>query len=491
MSSADHVSREGPPGFTPWKSFNKAETARDFLVSKKVFGDLVTLVDLLVIVGTAVCAKWVYIGTILEAPTQVEPYAVVGLFFAFVAVLFLRRQSAYEFETLRSIRGQGRRILFALFMSALLTVAVGYLLKISEGYSRGWFLTWMVMASFGVVLVHFLATGLLRNWISRGRFMRRVAVFGDPGIATHLIPRLEDEDEAVAVIGIFDDSVDGSSSTDGSPGSLSDLISLAQTMPLDEVLIVLPMSSGKRITSVVKQLSILPVDLRYCPSADVFDIPPKGLLSYGGVPVLEMERRPMADWGPIIKMVEDRVLSAICLLIFSPLMLCIALMIKLDSPGSVFFRQKRHGFNHRVITVYKFRTMTVMEDGAKVVQATQNDQRVTRVGKFLRKTSLDELPQLLNVLKGEMSLVGPRPHAIAHNEYFGSLLETYASRHRMKPGITGWAQINGFRGETNTPEKMRRRVEHDLYYIENWSLWFDIKILLLTPFYGFVSRNAF
>ena len=260
MSSADHVSRERPQGFTPWKCFGKAEAGRDFLVSKKVFGDLVALVDLLVIVGTAICAKWVYIGTVLETPVEVEPYAVVGLFFSFVALLFLRRQSAHDFEVLRSIRGQSSRILFALFMTALLMVALGYLLKISESYSRGWFLTWMAMASLGVIGVHILAAGLLRHWISRGRFMRRVAVFGDPTTAMQLIPRLEDEDDAVAVIGIFDDNMAGSSGECGSSGSLSDLISLAQTMPLDEVLIVMPMSSGKRITSVVKQLSILPVD---------------------------------------------------------------------------------------------------------------------------------------------------------------------------------------------------------------------------------------
>ena len=487
MSSVDQASAERPTGFVPWKTLGRAGGDTNFLISKKVFGDLTSVADLLVIVGTAVSAKWVYIGAILDRPDEVEPYAIIGVFAALVAMISLRRQSIYEFDTLRAFRGQTRRILVGLSLAALVVVAVGYLLKISETYSRGWFLIWMSMAVAGIMVVHYFAARLLQRWISRGRFVRRVAIYGTPELTKQIIPMLEEEDDSVTVVGVFHDGGGVSSKS----GALSDLISLAQTVQLDEVLIVRPMTPGREISSVVKQLSILPVDLRFCPSADVFDIRPKALMSYGGVPVLEMERRPLEDWGPIMKMIEDRLLSAACLLIFSPLMLFIALAIKLDSRGTVFFRQKRHGFNHRIITVYKFRTMTVMEDGSKIAQATRNDQRVTRVGKFLRKTSLDELPQLMNVLKGEMSLVGPRPHALAHNEYYSSLLERYASRHKMKPGITGWAQINGHRGETDTPEKMDKRVECDLYYIENWSLWFDIKILFLTPFYGFISRNAF
>ena len=173
------------------------------------------------------------------------------------------------------------------------------------------------------------------------------------------------------------------------------------------------------------------------------------------------------------------------------MMLAVALAIKLESPGPVFFKQRRHGYNHRLIYVYKFRTMRVTEDGPVVVQAKKDDERITRIGKFLRRSSIDELPQLFNVLKGEMSLVGPRPHAVAHNQHYCERLERYANRHCVKPGMTGWAQIHGFRGPTEDPEKMRRRVEMDLYYIENWSLWLDLKIIALTPFLGFVNRNAF
>jgi len=184
------------------------------------------------------------------------------------------------------------------------------------------------------------------------------------------------------------------------------------------------------------------------------------------------------------------VLATIGLVVATPLMAIVAIAIKLESAGPVFFRQKRNGYNHKVITVLKFRTMTVMEDGPSLQQATRNDGRVTRVGKFLRRTSLDELPQIINVLRGKMSLVGPRPHAISHNQYYGAMLERYANRHCVKPGITGWAQIHGYRGPTEDPDKMRKRVELDLYYIDNWSIWLDLRILAATVFVGFINKNA-
>jgi putative colanic acid biosynthesis UDP-glucose lipid carrier transferase len=203
-----------------------------------------------------------------------------------------------------------------------------------------------------------------------------------------------------------------------------------------------------------------------------------------------VQPKPIRDWGYLAKLVFDYTIATVSVVLFAPLMLIIALAIKLDSRGPVIFRQRRHGFNHRVIDIFKFRTMTVVENDDRVEQARKNDPRVTRIGRLLRKTSLDELPQLFNVLRGEMSLVGPRPHALAHNHHYCDKLDRYASRHCVKPGMTGWAQINGLRGPTDDPEMMRLRVLLDLYYIENWSLWLDVKIIAATPFVGFVHRNA-
>jgi putative colanic acid biosynthesis UDP-glucose lipid carrier transferase len=221
-------------------------------------------------------------------------------------------------------------------------------------------------------------------------------------------------------------------------------------------------------------------------------MPTVGFQSLAGVPMLAALERPLSGWSLVVKAVEDRVIAGIALLCLSPLLALIALAIKLDSPGPVLFRQKRYGFANNEFTVFKFRTMRHRAaEEPDVPQARRNDPRITRVGGFLRRSSLDELPQLINVMLGDMSLVGPRPHAVAHNVQFAQVIDDYLSRHRVKPGITGWAQINGLRGETDTPEKMRARVQHDLYYIDHWSLLFDIKILALTPFRGFINRNAY
>jgi Undecaprenyl-phosphate glucose phosphotransferase len=221
-------------------------------------------------------------------------------------------------------------------------------------------------------------------------------------------------------------------------------------------------------------------------------LPVRRFLPLAGVPMLAVLERPLSGWNFVLKALEDRVLAAILIVLFAPILLLIAVAIKLDSRGPVFFRQKRYGFNNNPITVYKFRSMHVgAASDDSVQQARRNDPRVTRVGAILRRTSLDELPQLFNVFSGEMSLVGPRPHAVVHNEQYAKIIDDYLSRHRVKPGITGWAQVNGLRGETDTPEKMARRVQFDLYYIDNWSLLFDVKILMLTPFLGFVNKNAY
>jgi Undecaprenyl-phosphate glucose phosphotransferase len=229
-------------------------------------------------------------------------------------------------------------------------------------------------------------------------------------------------------------------------------------------------------------------------SQDLSDlaIAPRKLAMLREAVLIKVYERPLSGWASILKQVEDAVLSLLLVVLFLPLMGIIALGVKLDSKGPVFFRQQRFGFNNNPIWVYKFRTMHpgAAED-PQVRQAQRSDPRVTRFGRLLRRTSLDELPQLFNVLKGEMSLVGPRPHAIAHNEYYAKCIDRYLHRHRVKPGITGWAQVNGLRGETPTIEAMHARVKHDLFYIENWSIWFDLWILLRTFGVGFIHPNAY
>jgi Undecaprenyl-phosphate glucose phosphotransferase len=265
----------------------------------------------------------------------------------------------------------------------------------------------------------------------------------------------------------------------------------ARNYRLDEVIIALPWSAEARVAALVEELSVLPADIRLCPDLVGLRFLARPYSRIGEIGLLHVKERPIADWWLFLKTVQDYVVAGVALVLATPLMLFVALAIRLDSPGPIFFKQRRRGFNQNMFTVWKFRTMRVMEDGGEIRQAQKNDDRITKIGRFLRKTSLDELPQLINVLQGHMSVVGPRPHAVAHDDYYSSLISRYARRHRVRPGLTGWAQIHGFRGETDTVEKMAKRIEYDLYYIENWSLSLDFKILLLTVYKGFWHENAY
>jgi Undecaprenyl-phosphate glucose phosphotransferase len=276
-------------------------------------------------------------------------------------------------------------------------------------------------------------------------------------------------------------------------GRLDDLIEAGRAGRIDQIVIALPQSADRRAAEVARKLTQLPVSLHVVThiASDLVDASAANRVSnLGPVGLLDVKRKPLSDWAPLVKRVEDHGLGFLLLIAASPLLLLCAIAIKLDSAGPVLFRQRRRGLNQKVIEVLKFRTMTVMEDGAEVRQATKDDDRVTRVGRILRRTSLDELPQLINVLKGEMSLVGPRPHALVHDEHWGEMLESYANRHQVKPGITGLAQVMGWRGATETEEKMKARVELDLAYIANWSLAADLKILAQTVWTVVHGENA-
>jgi Undecaprenyl-phosphate glucose phosphotransferase len=258
--------------------------------------------------------------------------------------------------------------------------------------------------------------------------------------------------------------------------------------------VALPWGAEERLLNWLKKLKTLPADIRLCPDVIGFHMPHRGVSHIAGVPMLNVFEKPIAGWDSVVKAVEDRVLASLILLGIAPLMLTVAIAIKLTSPGPVFFKQKRYGFNNEIIEVFKFRSMHVERcsgEAGPVAQATRDDDRITPLGRFLRRTSLDELPQFINVVRGEMSIVGPRPHAVAHNEQYAKLIDEYLARHKVKPGITGWAQVNGLRGETDTLDKMERRVQFDLHYIENWSLAFDIRIILMTLLVGFSHPNAY
>jgi putative colanic acid biosynthesis UDP-glucose lipid carrier transferase len=274
-------------------------------------------------------------------------------------------------------------------------------------------------------------------------------------------------------------------------GRLDQLADYVKSHRVDLIYITLPMASQPRILRLLNELRDTTASIYFVPDIFVFDLIQARMDSINGIPVVAVCETPFFGMNGMLKSASDFVLASLILLMISPLLLALAVGVKLSSPGPVLFRQRRYGLDGRQITVYKFRTMIVQEDGEQVKQATRDDQRITPFGRFLRRSSLDELPQFINVLQGRMSIVGPRPHAVAHNETYRKLINGYMVRHKVKPGITGWAQVNGLRGETDTVEKMRQRIEYDLGYLRNWSLRLDLHIILKTVLLVFRDRRAY
>jgi Undecaprenyl-phosphate glucose phosphotransferase len=336
---------------------------------------------------------------------------------------------------------------------------------------------------------------LLCRLTRAGLLARKVAIVGVGGQARHLVGELRERDVPwKRIVGIFDDRKTRiGREVNGFPvlGDLDDLVGYVRRGLVHDVVITLPWNADERLVSIIGRLRNLPVHVYLGSDLIGYHFPGHHRRHLEGVPVLEIASVPLSGWSGLVKAVEDKILAVLALAVLSPLLLLIALAIKLDSRGPVLFRQARYGFNNEVIIVNKFRTMVYdrpPEVGAP--QARRDDSRVTRVGRVLRRMSFDELPQLLNELGGSMSMVGPRPHAVEHNEQYAALIGGYHGRHRVKPGITGWAQVNGLRGRTTTVEQMRRRVEYDISYIENWSPWLDARILILTAVFGWHQKNA-
>jgi Undecaprenyl-phosphate glucose phosphotransferase len=372
--------------------------------------------------------------------------------------------------------------------------------KVGADFSRVWIATWFVSALLMLFGERLVVSQLVKRWIREGRLNRRAVIVGGGHEAEELIKALEaSHDTDIRIAGIFDDRGNDRVSpvVAGYPklGNIDELVQFARGSRLDLLVVSLPVTAEKRLLQVLKKLWVLPVDIRLSAHNNRLRFRPRTYSYIGNVPFIDVTDKPIADWGHVKKWLFDKIVASLALILLAPAMAVIALLIKFDSKGPVLFRQKRQGFNNELIEVYKFRSMYADQsdmDASKLV--TQDDPRVTHIGRILRKTSLDELPQFFNVLKGDLSLVGPRPHALkakAENKLYSDVVDGYFARHRVKPGVTGWAQISGWRGETDTEEKIERRVEHDLYYIENWSVLFDLYICLMTPLALLKGENAY
>jgi Undecaprenyl-phosphate glucose phosphotransferase len=383
----------------------------------------------------------------------------------------------------------------------LIVIGLSFFAKAAQEFSRLWLGAFYLIGLVGLVIERKAWFYAVRHWTREGRLTRRTVIVGggDPG--GRVIEALKRQmDSGVEIIGVFDDRGDERSQAEIAGerklGTVDDLVEFGRRTRVDLVVFSLPVSAENRILQMLKKLWVLPVDIRLAAHSNKLRFRPRAYSYIGQVPVIDVVDRPIADWDVVMKWLFDKTIGGLLLLCALPVMAAVALAVKLDSRGPVFFKQKRYGFNNDLIEVYKFRSMYVdMSDAKADKLVTKDDPRVTRVGRFIRKTSLDELPQLINVvLKGNLSLVGPRPHAVnakAETRLYDDAVDGYFARHRVKPGITGWAQVNGWRGETDTQEKIQRRVEHDLYYIENWSVVFDFMIMVRTPLALLKTENAY
>ena len=457
-------------------------------ISPIVIAGAVRVADffLLSLVGVAL-----YLGYVMPLTGFHWEYVAAIFGMTATAVICFQAADIYQVQVFRGRLRQMTRMISSWAFVFLLFIGVSFFVKLGNEVSRLWLSAFFFVGLAALIAERLFLRSMVRRWGREGRLDRRTIIVGSDQNGEQLVAALKAQDDSdIDILGVFDDRNDTRAleTCAGSPklGKVDDIVEFARRTRVDLVLFALPISAETRILEMLKKLWVLPVDIRLSAHTNKLRFRPRSYSYLGKVPTLDVFEAPITDWDLVMKGLFDHVVGGAILLLALPVMALVALAIKLDSPGPVLFRQKRFGFNNERVDVFKFRSLyhdQADPTAAKVV--TKDDPRVTRVGRFIRKTSLDELPQLFNVVfKGNLSLVGPRPHAVQgklQSRLFDEAVDGYFARHRVKPGITGWAQINGWRGEVDSEEKIQKRVEFDLYYIENWSVLFDFYILLRTP----------
>jgi putative colanic acid biosynthesis UDP-glucose lipid carrier transferase len=381
--------------------------------------------------------------------------------------------------------------------TAGILIVFGYATGYLDIFSRVIIINWLWLTPIVVLLAHVAFTKFIKSIKYSSYVMRTAVIVGASELGIQLRNRMKYESElGLQFMGFFEDRafarLDSKEVKEEElVGKLSLLAGYVKLNSVDLIYIALPMTSEPRVLSLLDDLKDTTTSIYFVPDIFMFDLIQARISDVAGIPVIAVCETPFSGMNGLIKRSSDIVLATIIILLVSPILLMLAIGVKLSSKGSVLFKQRRYGLDGQQIIVYKFRSMIVNDDGDKVIQATRNDDRITPFGNFIRKTSLDELPQFFNVIQGRMSIVGPRPHAVAHNETYRKVIKGYMIRHKVRPGITGWAQINGLRGETETVEKMKARIDYDLDYLRQWSLVLDMKIILKTIRLVFMDRKAY
>lgn len=417
---------------------------------------------------------------------------------SFLIVYVMRSQGQYEAQHLAN---GIKAIVGALAVTGTMGAAF-FLLSSPMGLdiSSTWPQVWLPICALHFSVTRVIVQSWAKPIADKGRFRQRIAIVGGGKAAEDAIITLEKSTNLnIEIVGLFDDRYDNRSPDSVRKhkklGKIGDLADYARANTVDLIIVAIPMSAEQRLLQILKRLWELPVDIRVSGQAAVLKLSPRAYTYLGELPLLAIFDRPLNGWSQFLKDMMDRAIALVAIIVLSPVMLVVAAAVRYESKGPIIFKQKRFGFNNELIEVFKFRSMyTDMADASASKLVTKNDPRVTRVGRIIRKTSLDELPQLFNVLTGQLSLVGPRPHATqakAAGTLYDDVIDGYFARHKVKPGITGWAQINGWRGETDTHEKLEQRVKHDLDYIDRWSLGLDLYILAKTPLALLKNENAY
>jgi putative colanic acid biosynthesis UDP-glucose lipid carrier transferase len=462
----------------------------------KEYSRAISLLTRVMDMVTVLLAGWLAFFLRFDQIDVTKPYlAAIAIGTLFTPLVFS------FFNIYASIRSEGfikhcMTLLQAICVMALMLAGLSFFTKTGPEFSRSWFVYWMGLASILSFLFRCSLLLMLHFMRARGLNERRVVILGAGELGVKFANTVQQALwTGFRIISFMDDHASQKPASIHNipvmqtPERLSEYLT---QRGVDEIWLALPLRAEARVREILFELRHHTITTRFVLDIFGLDLLNHSITAVAGFPVLNLQSSPMRGINRIIKAVEDRILAIIILILIAPLFMLLALGVKLSSKGPVLFKQRRLGWDGRVINVYKFRTMIEhSEEEGHVTQATATDKRVTAYGRFLRRTSLDELPQFFNVLQGRMSIVGPRPHALAHNEMYKESIHAYMQRHHVKPGITGWAQINGWRGETDTLTKMQKRVEYDLYYINNWSLGFDLKIILLTFLKGFFNRNAY
>jgi putative colanic acid biosynthesis UDP-glucose lipid carrier transferase len=469
-----------------YRPASRTDAASQFPLSYDDFGILAALSDVCAIVVASMATGSAYHWLAYGRVGSVAEFFGVGVILAALTAALMKLKELYTPDRLLSVRSQVSPTILVWSSVILFLLGVSFTLKISEGLSRGAILLlaitapWLILGQRLLVKRAMLAI-LQKGWLKRSKIALITRESNDTTVSDEAL-------RAYDVVGVYVLPSD----SEGTRRVLANLVGAARgANRISEVHLAMDWNRWSDMKQVLAELRVLPLPVRLIADAPAREILQHPQRSLSGVVSVELQRPPLTVGERAAKRAFDIAGATIGLLAIAPLLLIIAFAVWIDSPGPVLFRQRRGGFNGRAFKILKFRTMRVMEDGPTIIQATPNDHRLTRIGRGLRRFSADELPQLINVLRGDMSLVGPRPHALAHDLQYGRLISNYPYRHHVRPGMTGWAQVNGFRGETPTVDKMKQRVELDLWYATNWSFWLDLRILLWTLLEVCRTRNAF